>query len=164
MKKGFKIFGIVLLALVVVGIFAPKESDDNVKDKGEIANKENIEQDSENNKEEKFSVTLNGIDMGEYGQEFILNKDTDMPTKYIAYKLPAGKYKATNLDKKYVGSLLVYTDETHIVDGWEECVGASSPETVEPGKSKEIEIHDNEHIKVIPSEEKSGFLLEKIAE
>ena len=56
------------------------------------------------------TYTLTGEQLGEYGREVILNKDTDMPvTKYL-YKLPSGTYKVTTNNEK-VSSFYIVKDE-----------------------------------------------------
>ena len=46
------------------------------------------------------TYTLTGEQLGEYGREVILNKDTDMPTTKYLYKLPSGTYKVTTNNEK----------------------------------------------------------------
>lgn len=56
------------------------------------------------------TYVLTGEQLGKYGREVVLNKDTDMPvTKYL-YKIPAGKYKVTT-DNEKVSSFYVVKDE-----------------------------------------------------
>lgn len=44
---------------------------------------------------ESKKYALKGGELGDFGKEVVLNKNTDMPTTKYLYKLPAGNYKAT---------------------------------------------------------------------
>lgn len=42
--------------------------------------------------------TLDNKNLGEYGFKVVFNKGTELEEHDVIYKLPAGRYKVTNLD------------------------------------------------------------------
>lgn len=50
---------------------------------------------------QKETYTIKSGDLGEYGKEVILNKNTDAPSKKYLYKLPSGSYEVTTTNEKY---------------------------------------------------------------
>ena len=120
----------------------------------------------------KYNVktyTLTGEQLGEYGREVVLNKDTDMPvTKYL-YKIPSGTYKVTTDNQKVTSFYVVKDDITIEEDNTE------YPETlnyVSPGylitngdtgkiatKDATITVNDDESIQIV---DKDTIILEKI--
>ena len=117
------------------------------------------------------TIILTGEQLGEYGREVILNKDTDMPvTKYL-YKVPAGTYKVTTNNDK-VSSFYVVKDEITIDEE-----NTEYPETlnyVSPGylltnsdtgyekiatKDVTITLNEDESIQIV---DKDTIILEKI--
>lgn len=78
----------VLLVFGLIGVGLEDTSNTNVNESVQKENKNTV----------KYELT--GEELGEYGREVILNKNTDLPaTKYL-YKLPAGKYKGTTTFEK----------------------------------------------------------------
>ena len=59
---------------------------------------------------EKHKYELVGGEVGEYGKEITLNANTDLPTKKILYKLPAGTYKVTTTYEKLAAFWIVKDD------------------------------------------------------
>ena len=63
-----------------------------------------------NGEESKVTYEVIGGELGEYGKEVILNKNTDMPTTKILYKIPTGTYVVTT-DAEKVISVAIVKDE-----------------------------------------------------
>lgn len=98
---------------------------------------------------------------GDYGEWITLNAGTDMPNKYIAYRLPVGRYRATNLDPKYPVSLYVYSNETIIDDGWEYPADALPPISLDVDESKGFEVPDGYYLKIIGSDKGTAVHIEQ---
>lgn len=62
-----------------------------------------IEENDKNDNRETVQQTyiIQSGELGEYGKEIILNKNTDLPAKKYLYKLPSGKYTVTTKNEKY---------------------------------------------------------------
>ena len=67
--------------------------------------------------EGESTYTIVGGELGDYGKEIILNSDSDLPTKKLLYKLPAGTYTVTTTFDKIAG---FYVVKDKIVNNGEE--------------------------------------------
>ena len=177
MKKVLKWIGIVLLGLVIIGaIFGGGDNDE--KTPVADVSKQETKVSEEQKKEEALATEtkeidlsqpktevfiLNGSDKGQYGFDFTLGENTPNAYTYLAYKIPSGKYKITNISKKYANQVNVYTDAKHMVGDYEECVGGTA-ELLNPGQSVEMNVTDTAHIKIVPNEENIGFSFERIGD
>lgn len=92
-KNGLIAVAIAVIAFVVVGTMAPDPVDDEpVTDS--VAEEEPSEE--ENEKEDSKVITIDAGEVGDYGQELVLNENTDMPENIIGYFVPNGKYEVAN--------------------------------------------------------------------
>lgn len=89
---------VVFLILGIIGMGSDDTSNTSANDSKQEETKQTV----------KYELT--GEELGEYGKEVILNKDTDMPAKKYLYKLPAGKYKATTTFEK-MATFYIVKDE-----------------------------------------------------
>lgn len=53
------------------------------------------------NEVQKEIYNIKSGDLGEYGKEIVLNKNTDAPSTKYLYKLPSGNYEVSTTNEKY---------------------------------------------------------------
>lgn len=149
---------VVILILGIIGMDSDDTSNMNV---------------NSNKKEEvkrPVKYELIGEELGEYGKEVVLNKNTDMPAKKYLYKLPAGEYKATTTFEKMATFWIVkdkvvktgtdeYPEELNYVS---EQYGLTAGDNDFNGMAKKevkISLNDDESILLIGTDK---FIFEKI--
>ena len=71
---------------------------------------------NETTEKEKQVIVIDYNELGEYGEDIILNKDTDMPVTKRTYKLPAGDYVVTT-DWEKLASFWIVKDEIEKDEG-----------------------------------------------
>lgn len=103
-KPIYKKWWFWVIVILVIGIIANPSSFKKGIEEGMHTNT-NIE---ESKTAEKYTII--GGELGEFGKEIILNKDTDMPSSKYLYKLPAGNYTVTTTNNKY-STISVVKDE-----------------------------------------------------
>jgi hypothetical protein len=84
---------------------------------------------------------------GEYGKELTYNANTKMPDKTVAYYVPYGKYKVTNIGE-YTAQINVCSDKIKIVNGWEEPDNYLHNDLADVGKDLIIDVPENYHIEI----------------
>lgn len=88
---------------------------------------------------------------GDYGKEKIYNEGTEFEDKRIAYYVPYGSYKITNVGD-YMTQVNVYSDETVITDaGWEEVADVDSVKLIDIDASEEMTVPKGYHIEITGS-------------
>ena len=107
--------------------------------------------------EEALIIELIAGEPGEYGELFTMNKGTEFEETYYIYHIPAGTYRVTNIGK-YMNQFNVYSDEVHVVDGWEEPAEVIYVKLLDVGASDTFTIEDGQHIEIHGP---GGFRLEK---
>lgn len=120
------------------------------------------ESETETNKaEETLAFELVAGERGDYGKEKIYNEGTECEDKRIAYYVPYGTYKITNVGD-YMTQVNVYSDETVITDaGWEEVADVGSVKLIDVDASEEMTVPKGYHIEIT---EPTHLLLEMISE
>lgn len=84
MKKIFVCFIVIITLFTITG-----------------CNLEDTKNNQSTNEVKEEVYTIKNGELGDYGKEVILNKDTDLPAKKYLYKLPSGNYKVTTTNEKY---------------------------------------------------------------
>lgn len=110
--------------------------------------------------ETNLSFTINGGETGQYGEWITLGEGTETPDTFIAYRIPSGEYKATNLDPDYPLYIYVYSEATEIVDGVEyqtECLQTIS---IQPGESGAFTVPDGYYIQLAGSDNGTSAAIE----
>ncbi len=103
--------------------------------------------------------TLTAGEKGEYGELMTLNKDTEFEETQYVYYIPAGVYIATNRGE-YTDQISIYSREIVITsEGWEEPAETFGAHLIQPGKTAEIHIAENQYIEI---HEPSILAFEKI--
>lgn len=108
-----------------------------------------------------ISTILVGDEPGEYGEWRVMNDNTDLEDNYIAYKLPAGDYTATNLDPDYPVWIYVYSDEVIVQDGWEVNADCAANFGLEVNESADFSIPEGYYIELFGSEHGTKVLIEE---
>ncbi len=103
-------------------------------------------------------ITLIAGEYGEYGKDLTYNEKTDMPDKIIAYYIPEGTYKITNIGE-YSAQVNVYSNKINIVDGWEEPADCLNHDLVDVNNSIYIAVPKHYHIEI---EKPTQIKLEKV--
>ena len=98
--------------------------------------------------DEEIVIDVNAGELGEYGQELVLNEGTEFEDKTIGYFVPAGKYEVTNIGDK-MAQINVYKNEKAITDGWEEWADGKA-ELVDVNETKEMVVEDGYFFNVDP--------------
>lgn len=109
----------------------------------------------------KISVTLIGGETGEYGEWLTLGHPTEGADEFIAYRLPAGDYKASNLDPNYPARINVWSEETEVVDGWEYQKNLAGEISMEVGESANFTVPEGYYIQIYGSDGGTAILIEE---
>lgn len=100
-------------------------------------------------------------EQGEYGKMISRNKDTEFEDNRMAYFVPYGTYKITNIGK-YLTQVNVYSDETVITEaGWEEIADSVCNDVLDVGASLTVTIPKNYHVEI---GEPTHILMEQISD
>lgn len=108
--------------------------------------------------EETLTIELIAGEPGEYGELFTINKGTEFEETYYIYHIPAGTYTVTNIGE-HMNQFNVYSDEVHIVDGWEEPAEVIYVKLLDVNESDTFTIQDGQYIEIHGP---GGFRLEKV--
>lgn len=149
---------VVVLVFGIIGMGSGETSNTNENDTNKNETKQTV----------KYELT--GEELGEYGKEVILNKDTDMPAKKYLYKLPAGKYKATTTFEKMAAFWIVkdevvktgteaYPEELDYVSEQYSLTAGDNDFNGMAKKEVEFTLNDDESILLIGT---NKFIFEKI--
>lgn len=139
-KIGLISIGVAVIAFIVVGLTAPATEDSTTSEEPKAESAE-IEDSSDS------IIVINADELGEYGQELVLNENTDSPDNTIGHFVPIGKYKVTNKGK-YPTQVNVYKNEKHVTEeGWEEWADGNVV-LIDVGESAEIEVQDGYFVNV----------------
>ena len=134
----------VIIVLVVFGAFGGGSKKTATEETAEPT-----EQTEEATTEEKSeAITLTFGDVGEYG-----TKETLGDKEYIAYRVPAGTYTATNKGEN-MAQVTIYKDGTQTnEDGVEEQImGDQKPLMLDVGKSDTLTVGEGEYIEIYDNE------------
>lgn len=110
--------------------------------------------------------TLDNKNLGEYGFKVVFNKGTELEEHDVVYKLPAGRYKVTNLDSVNKPVVSVFTDA--IIN--DEILGddyygvSADSKSLEYNKSMYLNIHDDELVCIQTKKDIKGFEFERVGE
>lgn len=96
--------------------------------------------------EPTFSFTLTAGKYGDYGKDLVYNEGTEFPDSSIAYYIPVGKYKITNVGD-YMTQVNICSDKINVVDGWEEPASVTV-QMLDVNTSFTVTISDNYHIEI----------------
>ncbi len=106
-----------------------------------------------------ISFELVAGEYGEYGKELIYNDGTEFEDKRVAYYVPYGTYKITNIGE-YMTQVNIYSDEKQITEeGWEEH-GDGNVKLIDVEANEEMTIPSGYHIEI---SEPTHLLLEMIS-
>lgn len=97
--------------------------------------------------EEAKIIELVAGEPGEYGELFTFNEGTEFEETYYIYHIPAGTYTVTNAGE-YMNQFSVYSDEVHVVDGWEEFAETYYVKVLDVGESDTFTIEDGQCIEI----------------
>lgn len=87
-------------------------------------------------------------EQGEYGKMISRNKGTEFEDNRMAYFVPYGTYKITNIGE-YMTQVNVYSDETVITeDGWEEIADSVCNDVLDVGASLTVTVPKNYHVEI----------------
>lgn len=106
--------------------------------------------------EESLTIDLIAGEPGEYGELFTMNKGTEFEETFYIYRIPAGTYTVTNIGE-YMNQFNVYSDEVHIVDGWEEPAEVIYVKLLDVNESDTFTIEDGQYIEI---HEPGRFIIE----
>lgn len=155
LKDIFVVVGLVLLVLFILNMFKPNDSTNNTAETtvvtSEIKN-------TEETKPVANVITLIAGEYGEYGKDLTYNEKTDIPNKIIAYYIPEGTYKVTNIGE-YRAQVNVYSNKINLVDGWEEPADCLHNDLVDVNNSIYITVPKHYHIEI---EKPTQIILEKV--
>ena len=135
----------VIVVLLVFGLYGMGGN----KDEEKATTDTTAEQTEETTTEEKSeAITLTFGDVGEYG-----TKETLGDKEYIAYRVPAGTYTATNKGEN-MAQVTIYKDGTQTnEDGVEEQImGDQKPLMLDVGKSDTLTVGEGEYIEIYDNE------------
>lgn len=107
---------------------------------------------------ESLIIELIAGEPGEYGELFTTNKGTEFEETYYIYHIPAGTYRVTNIGE-YMNQFNVYSDEVHVVDGYEEPAEVIYVKLLDVNESDTFTISDGCHIDI---KEPGRFSLEMV--
>lgn len=111
--------------------------------------------------ENSYVITLIAGKQGEYGKMISRNKNTEFENNQMAYFVPYGTYKITNVGE-YMTQVNVYSDETVInEDGWEEIADSVCNDVLQVGESLTAIVPENYHIEI---GEPTQITLERISD
>ncbi len=154
MKYGFISIIVAFIAFILVGVTASETEDSSVIDEQKTEavvdslenNDETKEENTETEKNSGNVIFIKANELGEYGQNLVLNENTD-PYNIIGHFVPEGKYKVTNIGN-YPTQVNVYKNEKHVTkEGWEEWSDGKAV-LIKVGESAEIEVKDGYFVKV----------------
>ncbi len=98
---------------------------------------------------EPLTIIIRSNQLGEYGTRFMLDEGTEFPYSGIQYFIPAGRYRVTNMSRTGSVQVSTYKNKINIVNGWQEFgTGTHRPIVLFAGASGEIEVFDNEFVKM----------------
>lgn len=95
------------------------------------------------------AIVISYDQVGEYGEARTLNANTDMPTSFIAFKIPGGVYDVTNKAAEGTVQVTVYSGVEF--DGqWEQFVAdnCDAPIVLFSGETKPLTIQDGQFVKL----------------
>lgn len=114
-------------------------------------------QQTETNVTYDLQLILEAGKKGEYGKFLTYNSGTEFEETLLAYYVPNGKYNISNTGT-YPVQVNVYSDEIHIVNGWEEPKEAKAY-VLESMETKMIQIPVGFHIEIM---EPSCIMLQRL--
>ncbi len=103
--------------------------------------------------EESISFVIMDGEVGEYGEEVVLNAGTEFEEHEIAYHIPAGTYMVTNLNTKGGGQISIYSGGPEYDGEWQYFVAdenCASPIVLMAGDTQELIIKEGQFI--VPSD------------
>lgn len=113
--------------------------------------------------ESDITITINGIDKGEYGKYFVFVNANKPSTKFLGYEIPAGKYQVKNIGSE-TNSFYISSNETRKIDGIETPIRTKANSDIETGNVVDVNIQEDEHIKLGKAKEGEGFRFQRIGE
>lgn len=109
----------------------------------------------------KLTFELVAGEQGKYGKMISRNKNTEFEDNRMAYFVPYGTYKITNIGE-YMTQVNVYSDETVInEDGWEEIADSVCNDVLDVGASFTVTVPENYHVEI---GEPTHILMEQISD
>ena len=112
--------------------------------------------------EEPIFFVIMGGEIGEYGEEVVLNAGTEFEEHEIAYHIPAGTYMVTNLNANGGGQVSVYSGGPEYDGEWQYFVAdenCASPIVVMAGDTQELVIKEGQFIVLSDGTENIQFVL-----
>ena len=156
-KKGI-VSGVMAVWFIIVLCSNNGEAADTVSGSDVPA----ISESSSDTTETKLSFTINGGEPGQYGEWITLGEGTETPDTFIAYKIPYGDYKATNLDPDYPLFIYVYSEATEVVDGVEYQAECLQTVSIQPGESGVFTVPDGYYIQLVGSDSGTSAAIESL--
>lgn len=164
--KKWWFWAIAALLIIVITVSGgnddPASADDSVSaSHAEAAqtNEATSAHESESSTDEHMVFELIAGEAGEYGEQFTLNKDTELEETYYIYRIPAGSYKVTNCGDT-MDQFSIYGDTVYVTDaGWEELSDIVYIQTLDVGESDTFTIESNQIIEI---HEPAKFSLESV--
>ena len=113
--------------------------------------------------ESDITITINGVDKGEYGKNFVFLNANKNSTKFLGYEIPAGKYRVKNIGNE-TNSFYISSNETRKIDGIETPIRTKANSDIEAGNVVDVNIQEDEYIKLGKAKEDEGFRFQRIGE
>lgn len=164
----FVIIGVVVLALISGSVSGDNSdvSENSSEELTEIVSTEEnfaevtMGEQTQSTQEEKLIIELEGDTDGQYSTLLVLNEGTEDEMSRYVQIIPAGTYKATNINYQHdIGGLNIYSEELHTGStGFDEFKEIYFTEMVKKGESVIVTVEDGQCI-YIPSPGK--FLFEQ---
>lgn len=155
--KGICFAVFILLGLVFfIGVVTGSDSEDVSQESSKRSYQVTLPQNSYIQYDLRFH--LEAGKKGDFGKILTYNAGTECEETFYAYYVPSGKYIVTNKGY-YTTQVNVYSDETHIVNGWEEPKDVQCY-LISKDQSKQIIVEEGFHIEI---SEPTYILMERIA-
>lgn len=108
-------------------------------------------------------IYVDGVTENEYSSNISLKDPKGVYNEYLGYKIPSGKYKATNTSDSTI-SIYINSNETKIDTGLEVLLYSRAVRDIKSGDSVTINVQENEHLNIIPAKKGNGFKLDRIGD
>ena len=131
----------LIIVLIVIAIFTPTTNSTTGTSQQPTITEKPVEA--------ALSFVLMDNELGDYGREVVLNKETEFEEHEIAYYIPSGIYTVSNLNDNGGAQVSVYSGLPVKNGEWEEFVmddNCPKPIVVMAGETKELDIKDGQFV------------------
>ena len=160
----YLIIAVAWLAYLLIAFSGNSEDKESSLTEATIAPTSQVEESSQVSTPAEAPLTFIIMDgeLGEYGEEVVLNAETEFEEHEITYYIPAGTYSVTNLNAKGGGQVTVYSGGPEYDGEWQYFVAdenCASPIVVMAGETKELAIKEGQFIVLSDGTENIQFVL-----